>query len=89
MWLQIKPRLDTLLLFLAQQLHEPFLCQGVLVTMTNDLLNRGELAVLSGHALDWSSVVPRYRTMATFIAASTNRYIQLVLFCSVSRTFGP
>ena len=69
------------LLLLAQHLggmdREPLLAQAAAIVIADDLLNRGVIAVLSGQALDFESVITRYREMARLVEGSSARYTQL------------
>lgn len=69
------------LLLLSQHLggmdREPLLAQAAAIVITDDLLNLGVIAVLSGQALDFESVTTRYREMARLLESSSARYTQL------------
>ena len=73
-WNVIHGRLVTMATYLAQLYHEPTLALAVMVVLTGDMMTRGTIVLLSGHALDWDSVFGRYRDMARRLELTATRY---------------
>lgn len=83
-WAVVEERLNLLATHLGGLLGEPTLVQGAMVTITGDLLNNGGLALLSGHPLDWGSVLDRYKLQAGLVDRATSRYAQLEAAAAVA-----